>query len=70
MTPTAATLRDARESLGLRQADVAQRAECAISVVSMAENGYRPGPGMRARLGAAVGASAGMFWPEDRQATT
>lgn len=64
MTPTASPLKQQRLNLGLRQADVAARADCSISLVSMTESGYRPSLPTRERLAVAVGASVGSFWPE------
>lgn len=56
-------LRQRREELGLRQADVAAEAGCAISLVSMVESGYVPGEHRQEGIAAAVSASAGSFWP-------
>lgn len=55
-------LKQARLDLGLRQADVAAEAGCAVSLVSMAESGYQPAEHRRDAIAAAVGASAGSFW--------
>ena len=55
-------LKQARKDLGLRQADVADEAGCAISYVSMVENGLIPTPHLAEGIARAVGASAGSFW--------
>jgi transcriptional regulator with XRE-family HTH domain len=57
-------LRAARQARELRLRDVAERAGCSVSLVSMVENGYRPSLNVRERIAVAVGASAGSFWPE------
>jgi transcriptional regulator with XRE-family HTH domain len=62
-SPPVSPLKAARLSLGLRLRDVAEQASCAVSLVSMAENGYRPGINSRERIAQAVGASSGSFWP-------
>lgn len=60
-------LKAKRHELGLRLVDVAQKAGCAVSLVSMAEHGYRPGPRAQQAIAAAVGASSGSFWPQEAQ---
>lgn len=59
-----ASLKDARLSHDppLRLVDVAERAGCSVSLVSMVESGYVCGEGARAAIAAAVGASYGQFW--------
>lgn len=46
----------------LRLADVAAAAGVSVSLVSMAESGYRCSEDKRAAIAAAVGASYGSFW--------
>lgn len=60
----APTLRETRLNQDLRLVDVAKRAGCSISLVSMTESGYRPGTQVRVSIARAVGASLGSFWPE------
>lgn len=60
---TGDALKQARKALNLRLVDVAAKAGCAVSLVSMAEHGYRPGPRSQSAIAAAVGASSGSFWP-------
>lgn len=62
MPQPALTLKETRLDLGMRQEDVAKKAGCAISLVSMVETGYRPGTQVRAAIAHAVGASLGSFW--------
>lgn len=56
------TLKQTRLALQLRQEDVAKRAGCSISLVSMVESGYRPPEPIRAAIAGAVGATLGSFW--------
>lgn len=58
-------LKTVRKQLGLRLVDVAERAGVAVSLVSMAEHGYRPGPKSQKAIAHAVGASTGSFWPQE-----
>lgn len=60
---TGDALKQARKALNLRLVDVAAKAGCAVSLVSMAEHGYRPGPNAQNAIAAAVNASSGSFWP-------
>lgn len=59
-----ASLKDARLSHEppLRLKDVAEKAGCSVSLVSMAESGYACSEGARAAIAQAVGASYGRFW--------
>jgi transcriptional regulator with XRE-family HTH domain len=59
----ASPLKQARTDLDLRLVDVAEKAGCSVSLVSMTESGYVPPLDTRARIACAVGASAGSFWP-------
>lgn len=63
MAPPAATLKDTRLEQGLRLKDVAQKAGCSISAVSMIESGWQPSLELRTAVAHAVGASVGSFWP-------
>jgi transcriptional regulator with XRE-family HTH domain len=63
MSPPSPTLKEMRLALNLRQEDVAKRAGCSISCVSMTESGYRPGTQVREAIARTVGASLGSFWP-------
>lgn len=58
------SLKDARLSHDppLRLVDVAEKAGCSLSLVSMAESGYRCSSQARAAIALAVGASYGSFW--------
>lgn len=60
-----ASLKETRLEQGLRLTDVAKRAGCSISVVSMTESGYKPSVQLRSAMAQAVGASLGSFWPQD-----
>jgi transcriptional regulator with XRE-family HTH domain len=62
-----ATLKETRLEQGLRLVDVAKKAGCSISLVSMTESGYRPGEQVRSAMAHAVGASLGSFWHESAQ---
>ncbi len=64
------SLKDARLSHEppLRLVDVAKRAGCAISLVSMVERGAPCSEEMRVKLALAVGASYGRFWDNGRPA--
>lgn len=59
-----ASLKDARLSHDppLRLVDVARRAGCSVSLVSMVERGAPCSEAAKAALAAAVGASYGSFW--------
>lgn len=65
MQEPAPSLKDTRIAQGLRQEDVAKKAGCSISLVSMTESGYRAGLQVRTAIAQAVGASLGSFWPGD-----
>lgn len=52
----------ARDTHQLTLAQVAKRAGCSVSTVSIVEAGYVPPLNTRERLAAALGASAGSFW--------
>ena len=58
------TLKDARLSHEppLRLIDVAERAGCSVSLVSMVERGAPCSDGAKTALALAVGASYGSFW--------
>lgn len=58
-------LKQARHDQDLRLVDVAEKAGCSVSLVSMTESGYVPPLETRARIAGAVGASAGSFWPPE-----
>jgi len=62
-SPTPSPLRAARLERGLRLADVAADAHCAVALVSMVEKGYLAGTGVRQRMAAAVGGTLERFWP-------
>lgn len=64
MAAPAATLKETREAAGLRLLDVARKAGCSISAVSMIESGWKPSIQLRAAVAHAVGASVGSFWDE------
>lgn len=55
-------LKQARKDLGMRQADVAKRAGCSVSLISMTESGYEPTLDVQSAIAGAVGASSGSFW--------
>ena len=63
MSNVATSIRETRKAQNLRLADVAAAASCSVSLVSMVESGYKPGFKARKRIGDALGASAGYFWP-------
>lgn len=57
-------LRERRLDLRMLQREVAQRAGCAESLISMAESGYVPKVDTQVRIADALAASVGAFWPE------
>jgi len=52
-----------RRARGLRQAEVAERAGCSRSLVSMCEAGYRPPRARQLAMAAALGVDAEVLWP-------
>lgn len=68
MPPNDSPLKQRRLEQGLRQADVAEQADCSVGLVSMMEAGYPSTERMRERVAAAVGASTGSFWPTETAA--
>lgn len=63
MSAPAGTLKEVRLQQGLRLIDVANRAGCSVSAVSMIESGWKPTVQLRTAVAHAVGASLGSFWP-------
>jgi transcriptional regulator with XRE-family HTH domain len=61
----ATSIRAARQDAQMRLADVASKASCSVSLISMVESGYRPGAKAREQIGKALGASSGHFWKQD-----
>jgi transcriptional regulator with XRE-family HTH domain len=64
MPSPVATLKETRLEQGLLLKDVAKRAGCSVSAVSMIESGWCPSIQLRAAVAHAVGASVGSFWVE------
>lgn len=54
-----------RRARGLRQAQVAERAGCSRSLISMAEAGYRPPHGRQLAIAEALGVDAALLWPAE-----
>lgn len=59
---TESPLKQARKALGLRLVDVAAKAHCSVSLVSMMESGYVPALDKCERVAVAVGGSLGSFF--------
>jgi transcriptional regulator with XRE-family HTH domain len=63
MAPPLASLKETRLEQGLLLKDVAKRAGCSVSAVSMIESGWKPTIQLCTAVAHAVGASMGSFWP-------
>lgn len=63
-TRPVSALKQARLDAGLRLVDVATKADCAVSYVSMIEHGYVPPRGVRERLAKALDTPVAGLWPE------
>lgn len=62
--PEPSPLRQARDAQGKLLKDVAEEADCAISLVSMVERGAPASREKRDAIARAVGASYGTFWQD------